>query len=945
MTKLKLNLMIMLMLYLFTGSMRAEKNVTVYEGTDTQGMIPVAGGMFNYYNKSQYVIPAAQLTNLVGSSVLGLIYYPTAGNNGKMMTGSVNIYLKEVAYTSITNFEPVSEQEQYYEGQLTLSEANNTQMVIITLSKPFFYNGGNLLIDFENSDKGQAASVNFYGKEVTGASISAYAISDKSQLETNTPSQYNFIPKTTFLYNPAPVVTGVSTTPTTITVNWTGENNSYRLRYSEISFFDDFENGLDGWTVARNGQGTNDTDWQLIQNNDNNASYEGNYGVIVYSYRNKTSYNVDNWLITPQVKLGGQLKYWVRSGDARYPEHYGIYISTTDNNTESFQLLASPCDANGEWTEVTVDLSAYEGQMGYIAFRDQSYDQYNMLIDNVGIYPNNPEWTVVEDATSPYTIDNLKEDHSYLVKISGLSAQNEEVAWAQVSVFTEANPIPSVISINRGKDGATITWTGFSDSYQFVYRKSDHSTSLSQNFENGYKGWKRHDCIDGSQGKSGSVVSKDGNAGFAFLSDQVHHPQYLISPQLAKTIDGTQLSFYYKNYNTGYPESFMVGYSSTTDDIDAFTFSNEVTGIKDNQWTQYKEDIPEGTKYVCIKYTSDDMHYLFIDCIEINKPQTATNWTAIGDIFSPSLTLNGLDSDTQYEFTLRGLKDSRHGVTDLIAIQAFTTQAALQLANNDTELTKKNIDILEENWHKMAEVQLTDRTLLKDGYWNTLCLPFSLTAEQIAASSLAGATIKAFNNSADGTSLSADGTLTMKFNTVTDIEAGVPYLIRWNKADGYDQADKNTRDIKDPVFTGVTITCTEPISIVSDDEKVSFVGQYSPFEIVNSGATGNNQGNKNEILLMSSGNKIGYSKNARTIDNGKALKCFRSHFKVATENGQQARNFVLDFDEGYETTGILAVEEDIKQQEENWYTIDGRKLDKMPTKKGLYISNGKKVTK
>ena len=66
MTKLKLNLMIMLMLYLFAGSMRAEKNLTVYEGTDTQGMIPVAGGTFNYYNKSQYVIPAAQLTDMVG---------------------------------------------------------------------------------------------------------------------------------------------------------------------------------------------------------------------------------------------------------------------------------------------------------------------------------------------------------------------------------------------------------------------------------------------------------------------------------------------------------------------------------------------------------------------------------------------------------------------------------------------------------------------------------------------------------------------------------------------------------------------------------------------------------------------------------------------------------------------------------------------------------------
>lgn len=935
MTKLKLNLMIMLMLYLFAGSMRAEKNLTVYEGTDTQGMIPVAGGMFNYYNKSQYVIPAAQLTDMVGSNIYALAYHLTTDNDNEMMEGSVNVYIKEVGYTTISSFEPVVDQDLYYQGQLTLSKVGNERMILMALKTPYFYKGGNLLIDFENPEKGKTKSKKFYGKKVEGASIAVFD-ADKSKLESKTPNQYNFIPATTFMYYPCPVITGVNTTPTSATINWTGENNSYRLRYSEMSFFDDFEDGFDNWTVVRNGGGTANTDWQLYGN-----PYQGKYSAVVRSWYDGTAYTTDTWLISPQVTLGGTLKYWVRD-DGKYHEEYNVYISTTGNDTKDFTLLAAPGNATSAWAEVSIDLSAYEGKTGYIAFRDQNTDQDYLQIDNVGICP---QWNVVEDATSPYTIDNLKEDHSYLVKISGLSAQNEEVSWAQVSVFTEANPTPSVISINRGKDGATISWTGFSDSYQFVYRKSDYSTSLSQNFENGYKGWKRHECIDGSQGKSGSVVSKDGNAGFAFLSNQVHHPQYLISPKMAKTTNGTQLSFYYKNYDTGYPESFMVGYSSTTDDIDAFTFGNEVTGIKDNQWTQYKEDIPEGTKYVCIKYTSDDMYYLFVDCIEINRPQTATNWTAIGDIFSPSITLNDLDSDTQYEFTLRGLKNSRHGVTDLIAIQAFTTQAALLLANNDAELVKKNIDILEENWHKMAEVQLTDRTLLKDGYWNTLCLPFSLTAEQIAASSLAGATIKAFNNSADGTSLSADGTLTMKFNTVTDIEAGVPYLIKWDKADGYDQADVNTRDIKNPVFSGVTITSTEPTPIVSEDQQVSFVGQYAPFEIVASGATGDNQGNKNEIILMSSGNKIGYSKNVRTIDNGKALKCFHSHFKVATDNGQQARNFVLDFDEGYETTGILMVEEDIKQQEENWYAIDGRKLDKMPTKKGLYISNGKKVTK
>ena len=103
MTKLKLNLMIMLMLYLFAGSMRAEKNLTVYEGTDTQGMIPVAGGMFNYYNKSQYVIPAAQLTDMVGSNIYALAYHLTTDNDNEMMEGSVNVYIKEVGYTTISS--------------------------------------------------------------------------------------------------------------------------------------------------------------------------------------------------------------------------------------------------------------------------------------------------------------------------------------------------------------------------------------------------------------------------------------------------------------------------------------------------------------------------------------------------------------------------------------------------------------------------------------------------------------------------------------------------------------------------------------------------------------------------------------------------------------------------------------------------------------------------
>jgi hypothetical protein len=171
--------------------------------------------------------------------------------------------------------------------------------------------------------------------------------------------------------------------------------------------------------------------------------------------------------------------------------------------------------------------------------------------------------------------------------------------------------------------------------------------------------------------------------------------------------------------------------------------------------------------------------------------------------------------------------------------------------------------------------------------------------------------------------------LTLNFSTVTSIEAGKPYIVKW---------ETTGANIENPVFQGVTITSTTPESVTSTDGKVTFVGQYSPFSIVNSGATSDNQGNLNEIILMSSGNRIGYSQNPRT------LKCFRCHFYVPANGGQQARSFVLDFGDN-ETTEIVSVTNTnlTNNTNDNWYTLDGRKLDSKPTTKGLYIVNGRKT--
>ena len=60
----------------------------------------------------------------------------------------------------------------------------------------------------------------------------------------------------------------------------------------------------------------------------------------------------------------------------------------------------------------------------------------------------------------------------------------------------------------------------------------------------------------------------------------------------------------------------------------------------------------------------------------------------------------------------------------------------------------------------MHNVELSGRTLYKDGKWNTLCLPFDLT---LSGSVLDGGDVTAKVLDSSGTSLDSEGLLTLSF--------------------------------------------------------------------------------------------------------------------------------------------------------------------------------------
>lgn len=250
----------------------------------------------------------------------------------------------------------------------------------------------------------------------------------------------------------------------------------------------------------------------------------------------------------------------------------------------------------------------------------------------------------------------------------------------------------------------------------------------------------------------------------------------------------------------------------------------------------------------------------------------------------------------------------------------FTDSQTMPLVNLNED---DNTAMLAASNGKKATVALTGRTLYKDGTWNTICLPFNLTLE---GSPLAGATVKELV-SADFHSSS--GTLTLDFEEVASIKAGIPYIIKW---DGDTELGPD-----DLVFKGVTIINdnSDKECAIDDGIYVTFCGTYKKLEYGE---------DDRDILFLGANNTLYYPLS------GGCIGAQRAYFKLSGLRAgdlitslAKANTFVLDFDDG-ESSGIDNVQYSMPSvQSEAWYTLDGRKLSGKPTVKGIYINNGRKV--
>ena len=215
-----------------------------------------------------------------------------------------------------------------------------------------------------------------------------------------------------------------------------------------------------------------------------------------------------------------------------------------------------------------------------------------------------------------------------------------------------------------------------------------------------------------------------------------------------------------------------------------------------------------------------------------------------------------------------------------------------------------------------ANVTLSGHTLIKDGYWNTLCLPFDMTAAQVTEQ-LAPTALKTLSS----TELN-DNTLTLNFEDATEIVAGKPYIIKWASGS----------NLVNPTFTGVTVSnAAANVTTAYAD----FIGTYAPIVWTSK--------DKSILFLGVNGDKNTLYYPQPSGNQNPGINAFRAYFQLknCTTN---ASAFVLNF--GDDATSIKSLTPDPSptgEGNEYWFDLSGRKLDKQPTQKGIYIHGNKKV--
>ena len=271
-------------------------------------------------------------------------------------------------------------------------------------------------------------------------------------------------------------------------------------------------------------------------------------------------------------------------------------------------------------------------------------------------------------------------------------------------------------------------------------------------------------------------------------------------------------------------------------------------------------------------------------CSMLTMAQTTESITINGassEGFITNISFSGNDAMVTYE-------NGTQQTIDMAGLSIDFDYVAL-LDDADDNLTSTMM-----NTFGGKEVNVELSRPIASGQWNTLCVPFNMSADQIESVFGAGTSVAVFSNAENDV---------VNFSTANEITAGIPCNLY--PANTVNKISLSNIPLKNFLAPG---------SVKSTD--YTFVGTL---------ATTSPAGT---IFYFANGNQI------KKLTAEGSIKAFRAYF---ASNGQEARLFSVD---GI-ITAINTIKDEIQPDNTPAYNISGQRVSK--DYKGIVIKNGKKA--
>ena len=238
-------------------------------------------------------------------------------------------------------------------------------------------------------------------------------------------------------------------------------------------------------------------------------------------------------------------------------------------------------------------------------------------------------------------------------------------------------------------------------------------------------------------------------------------------------------------------------------------------------------------------------------------------------------------------------------------------------AAGTTEYKITFMDQTKANYNGETTTNVGFTKTLKAGQWNTLVLPFSTTVEEVSAA-LGYAVVDVLDESNDNPDAIK---LKLAFN---ELPAHKPFLVQPKVTKKLSEVNYWNSDLHKKALAAVPA-----VAKAEDGAEHAFIGKYTDYKVMPE--------NKNEYFYSNNDKAF---RNAKEGGSGTWINIFSAYL---LDGSNKARVITIQEADG-STTAISTINADgIAVPAEGWYTLNGVKLQGVPTEKGIYIHNGKKL--